>query len=257
MIAFVETGGAALEICRIVEEPDGSAPALCTMVRLGLPPLSSRASIRSSSCIRESVPTYSDAPSLVIEGRPPRHPPFHSSPEEELVVIMMAIRIQGVCTPAYVTIVTHLRSLVALATTTPPGVTSTPWENWCPRVAACFKFHVHPEFDVLIGGRLATIWNQLSLFDFNSTRIRDAIRRTSSSSGRINNVDLMTVNHRSVIPRGMLFKEDVVGELPYILVVKPAPVDWKILINYEEELAVLSWNVRGQLVSLCLLALRD
>ena len=92
-------------------------------------------------------------------------------------------------------------------------------------------------------------------------RIRDAVRRTSSSSGRINNVDLMTVNHRSVIPRGMLFKAlikgDVVGELPYISVVKPAPVDRKILINYEEELAGLSWNVRGQLVSLCLRVLHD
>jgi hypothetical protein len=48
----------------------------------------------------------------------------------------------------------------------------------------------------------------------------------------------------------MLFREDVVGELPYMLVVKPAPADWKILINYEEELAGLSWNVRGRLVSL-------
>jgi hypothetical protein len=52
----------------------------------------------------------------------------------------------------------------------------------------------------------------------------------------------------------MLFKEDVVGELPYISarVVKPAFVDWKSLINYEEELAGLSWNVRGQPISLYL-----
>jgi len=255
MIALVETEGAALEICRIVDEPDASAPFLRINVRLGLPPLSSGAFIRFSSCIRESVPTYSDVPSLVIEGRPPRHPPFHSSPEEGLVVVIMTIGIYGMATAAdVITIVTHLRSLVALATTTPPGVTFIPWENWGPRVAACFKLRVRPKFDVLMGGRLATIGNEThSLFDFNSTRIRDAIRRT----GRINNVDQMTVNHKSVIPRGMLFKEDVVGELPYISVVKPASVDWKVLINYEEELAGLSWNVRGQLVSLCLRALWD
>src|SRR5712691_9875594 len=193
-----------------VRHPRASAP----MVRLGLPPLSSGAFIRFSNCIRESVPTYSDAPSLVIEGRPPRLPPFHSSPEVGLVVVVMpvAIEVHGMSTVADVTIVTHLRSLVALATTTPPGVTFIPWENWGPRVAACFGLRVRPKFDVLMGGRLAIHWNgKLYLFDFNSTRIRDAVRRTSSSSGRINlnNVDRMTVNHRSVIPRGMLFKGDV------------------------------------------------
>ena len=247
MIALVETESAALDICRIVEEPDGRAPSLCTNVRLGLPPLSSGAFIRFSSCMRESVPTYSDTHSIVIEGRPPRHPPFHSSPEDGLVVVIMSIGIYGMSTAAHViTIVTHLRSLVALATTTPPEVTFIPWENWGPRVTACFKLRVRPKFDVVLGGRLATIWNEtLSLFDFNPTRIRDASRRTSSSSGRINNVHQMTVNHISVIPRGMLFKEDVVGELPYISVVKPASADWKILINYEEELAGLSWNFVG------------
>jgi len=249
MIALVETDNTALEICRIVEEPDGSVPSLCTIVRLGLPPLASEAFIRFSYCIRESVPTYSDAPSLVMKGRPPRHPPFHSSPEEGLVVIVITIGIHATSTAAHVTIVTHLHSLIALAATTPPGMTFIPWENWGPRAAACFERR-RPKSDVLMGDRLATIWNEtLSIFDFNSTRIRDALRRASGSSGRIDNLDLMTVNHRSVIPGGMLFKEDVVGELPYISVVKPAFVDWKSLINHEEELAGLSWNVRGQLVS--------
>ena len=254
MIALVETDSAALEICRIVEEPNGSASSLCTIVRLGLPPLASEAFIRFSYCIREGAPAYSDAPSLMIEGRPPRHPPFHSSPEDGLVVVVMTIGIHGTSTAAHVTIVTHLRSLVALATTTPPEVTFIPWENWGPRAAACFGFRIRPKFDVLMGDRLATIsGGMLSLFDFSSTRISDASRRAGNPS----RPDLTTVKHRSVIPRGRLFKEDVVGELPYISVVKPAFVDWKSLINHEEELAGLSWNVRGQLVSLRLLALQD
>ena len=157
MIALVKTDSAALEICRIVENPDGSAPSLCTKVHLGLPPLSSGAFIRFSSCIRESVPTYSDAPSLVIEGRPPRHPPFHSSPEEGLLVVVMTIGVHGMSNVSNVTIVTHLRSLVALATTTPPGVTFIPWENWGPRIAACFGLRVRPKFDVLIGGPVCHI----------------------------------------------------------------------------------------------------
>jgi len=257
VIALVETDSVALEICRIVEEPDGGV-SLCTIVRLGLPPLAPEAFIRFSYCIRESVPTYSDAPSLVTEGRLPRHPPFRSSPKEGLVVVVMTIGIHATSTAEHVTIVTHLRSLVALAATTPPRVTFIPWENWGPRAAACFEFRVRPKSDVLMGDRLATIWNEtLSLFDFNSTRIRDALQRASRSSGCTNTVDLMTINHGSVIPGGMLFKEDVVGELPYISVVKPAAADWKSLINHEEELAGLSWNVRGQLVSLCLLAFWD
>ena len=55
----------------------------------------------------------------------------------------------------------------------------------------------------------------------------------------------MTVKHRSVISRGMLFKEDVVGELPYISLVRPAFVDWMYLTNYEEGLAGLSRNIGG------------
>jgi hypothetical protein len=82
-------------------------------------------------------------------------------------------------------------------------------------------------------------------FDFNSTRIRDAIRRAGNLSGRGMPFKLMRVKRRSVIPRGKIFNENVVGELPYISVVKPAFVDWRFLTNYEERLAGLSWNVGG------------
>ncbi|SRR6266851_4868447 len=71
MIALLETGSTALELCRIVEEPGGGAPYLCTLIRLGLPPLASRASIVASHFIRESVAAYSDIPSFAIEDRPP------------------------------------------------------------------------------------------------------------------------------------------------------------------------------------------
>ena len=80
----------------------------------------------------------------------------------------------------------------------------------------------------------------LSLFDFDSTRIRDAIRRAGNPSGR--SMHPTVVNHRSVIPRGKIFKEDVVGELPYISVVKP---NWRFLTNHEEVLAGLSWKIGG------------
>ena len=64
-------------------------------------------------------------------------------------------------------------------------------------------------------------------------------------------MDVTTVKHRSVIPKGLLFKEDVMGLLPYISAVRPASKDWKCLANYEEGLAALSWNslVRGNLFS--------
>jgi len=95
-----------------------------------------------------------------------------------------------------------------------------------------------------MGDRLATIWSgTLSLFDFNSTRIRDAIRRAGDPSGH--GMHPTTVKYRSVIPRGKIFKEDVVGELPYISVVKPDFVDWRYLTNYKEGLAGLSWNIGG------------
>ena len=84
----------------------------------------------------------------------------------------------------------------------------------------------------------------LSLFDFNSTRMRDAIRNAGNPSGR--SMHPTTVKHKSIIPRGKIFKEDVVGELPYMSVVKPAGVDWMDLTNSEEVLAGLSWNIGGQ-----------
>jgi len=248
-MALVETDSATLELCRIIEESDGGAPSLCTLVRLGLPPLTPGTSVLTSRCIRESVPTYSDAPSLVIEGCPPRGVPFRNSTEEGLVAIIMSIGVShdswswsggnGI----YFTIVTHLRTLVALATRKSPEVTFIPWKNWGPRVTACFERPVDGYYDAFMGGRITTISNKkLSLFDFNSSRIRDAIQRIGNSSGR--NGRVTTVKHRSVIPRGRLFREDVVGELPYISVVRPASSDWTCPANYEEGLAVLSWNNR-------------
>jgi len=241
-IARFDATKAALEICRIVEEPDSSAPSLCTIVHLGLPPHAPDAFIYYACCIREGIPAHSDARSLAIEGRPPKHLPFHSSPEGGLVVVVICIGIHRSFTGTYITIVTHLRSLIALAAIRPSDVTFIPWEKWGPRTTACFQLHFSPSSDGVVGDRLATISSgTLSLFDFNSTRIRDAIRRAGNPSGR--SMHPTTVKYRSVIPRGKLFKEDVVGELPYISVVKPAFVDWMYLTNYEEGLAGLSWNV--------------
>jgi len=243
-IARFDATKAALEICRIVEEPDSSAPSLCTIVHLGFPPRAPNAFICYSYCIRESVPAYSDARSLTIEGRPPKRLPFHSSPEGGLVVVVISIGVHGMSTTTHITIVTHLRSLIALAATRPPlaDVTFIPWKNWGPRITACFECQFSPRSDGIMGDRLVTIPSgMLSLFDFNSTRIRDAIRKADDPSGLGRH--LTAVKHRSVIPRGRLFNEDVVGELPYISVVKPAFVDWRFLTNYEEGLAGLSWNV--------------
>jgi len=222
-----------------------------TLVRLGLPPLTPGPSILSFQCIRESVPAYSDAPSLVIEGRPPRGVPFRNSTEEGLVAVITEIggghdtRSWYGTTWTHFTIVTHLRTLVALATRKSPGVTFIPWENWGPCVTACFLRPFDSYSDALMGERLTTIsYGRLSFFDFNSSRIRDTIQRTGNSSGRSGPVT--TVNHRSVIPRRKWFREDVVGELPYISVVRPASSDWMCPANYEEGLAVLSWDVRGR-----------
>ena len=245
----------ALQICRIVEEPGGSAPSLCTTVHLGLPPRAPDTFISYSYCIRESVPAYSDAPFFVIGGRPPKHLPFHSSPEDGLVVVDISIGIRSTSSWAHIIIVTHLRSLMALAATKPPNVTFIPWESWGPRITACFGHEFASWADVLIGDRLATISSAtlssatLSLFDFNSTRICDAIQGAGNPSKR--DMHLTMVKHRSVIPRGRLFKKDVVGELPYISVVKPAVAGWRVLTNYEEGLAGLSWNVGGSHVPLC------
>jgi len=57
-IALVETDSAMLELCRIVEEPDGGAPSLCTLVRPGLSPLTLGIPTYYSHCIRERVPAY-------------------------------------------------------------------------------------------------------------------------------------------------------------------------------------------------------
>ena len=246
-IALVETDSATLELCRIVAESDNGAQSLVTLVRLGLPPLTPEASVLSFQCIREGWPAYSDAPSLVIEGRPPRGVPFRNSTEEGLVAVIMDI--SHYSWPRYgprsLMIVTHLRALVALATRTSPGVTFIPWENWGPRVTACFDDPVHWHRYALMGERLTIITNEgLSLLDFNSPRIRDTIRRSGNSSGH--SVHVTTVEHRSVIPGGSVFREDVVGQLPYISVVRPVPLSFN-LANYEERLAGISWDVRGRL----------
>ena len=254
-IVRFNTNRAALQICRIVEEPGGRAPYLCTIVHLGLPPRAPDAFISYSYCIRESVPAYSDTPSLMSEGRPPKPRPFHSSPEDGLVVVDIAIGTHSTSTTTHIIIVTHLRSLMALAATLPPNVTFIPWESWGPRITACFEHQFAPWADVLMGSRLAIISSVtpssavLSLFDFNSTKICDSIQRASNPSRR--DMHLTMVKHRSVIPRGQLFKKDVVGELPYISVVKPVFAGWRILTNYEEGLAGLSWNVGGSHVPLC------
>jgi hypothetical protein len=184
----------------------------------------------------------------MIESRPPRRVPFHNSTEDGLVAVVMNIGdypdLRLGATPF--TIVTHLRTLVELATRTSPGVTFIPWENWGPRVTACFGHPILSSFHAFMGDRLAVISDgRLFLLDFNSSRIRDTIRRTCNSSGH--SVYTTAVKHRSVIPRGALFREDVVGELPYISIVKPASLDWRNLVNYEEVLAGISWNVRGRL----------
>jgi hypothetical protein len=248
MIVLVETDSATLELCKIVEEPDRRTPSLCTIVRLGLPPLAPGAFIRHSYCSREIVPAYSDAPSLAIEGRPPRRFPFHSSPEEGLVTIIITVQVDDMV--SWFTFVTPLRTLVALATTTPPGVTLIPWENWGLRATACFisPFLFHSEPQALMGERCVTISRgRLFLYDFNSTRIQDAIRRTGNPSGR--HVYVSTVEHRSIIHRGRFFRKDVVSELPYISVNVPVPLGWRKVVNYEEGLAGFSTDVRWQLFS--------
>lgn len=160
----------------------------------------------------------------VIEGRPPRRLQvlFHSLPDDGFVVVI-TIGIYAVAM-THVIVVIFLHSLVALVTTTPHGTTRVPWETWGPRFPACFECPVRPKFDVLIGDRLAILLSETgSFFDFNSTRIQDAIQMTGNSSA--NCVHVATAKHRSVVSRGSVFREDVVGELPYISVVRPAPTD--------------------------------
>ena len=235
-VVLVNTDSEALEICRIIDGPDGGAPSLCTIVQLGLPPLASGARIHCySHCMRETVPAYSDAPSLVIEGRPPRRPQFHKSPDEGLVVFVVGVEAPTTY-PGLFTFVNHLHSLMSHATS---RVTFIPWENWGPRATACFELDVRPKISALIGHRFATLsCGALFIFDFNTTRILDAIRRIGDSSAR--SMDVTMVKHRSDIPKGLLFKKDVVGLLPYMSAIRPASKDWKCLANYEEGLAALS-----------------
>ncbi len=248
-IALVEQDSTSLELCRIVEESDGGAPFLHTLVRLGLPPLTLGVSAYYSCCVQEIVPAYSDASPVMTEGRPPRRVPFHNSTEDGLVAVGMDIGDYPDMTLGAITftIVTHLRTLVEFATRTSPGVTFIPWENWGSRVTACFDKPILSSFHAFIGDRLAVISDdgRLFLHDFDSSRIRNAIRRTRNSSGHSGHTT--TVKHRSVVPRGALFREDVVGELPYIFIVKPASLDWRCPVNYEEVLAGISRNVRGRL----------
>ena len=245
-IALVETDGAALELCRIVEGLDSRTPSLCTIVRLGFPPFAIGVSIRHSYWSQEVVPAYVDAPPLVIEGRPPRRIPFHHSPEE--VLVAMVISDENIVLPTFVALVTRLRTLVALATTTPPGVTFIPWENWGPRATACFELplDLHSRVDAITGVRCTRIREgELSILDFNSMRIRDAMQRNRNSSGRP--ADVTTVGLRSIIARGRHFREDVVSELPYICFnVSASPLDWNRIVIYEEGPARLSSNVRGR-----------
>ena len=248
-IALVETDDATLELCRIVEDSDGGAPSLCTLVRLGFPPLTPERNLRRFRCIQERVSACVDPPSLVIEGRPPRRVPFRSSTEEGLVAFVMETEDSldfGSWSDPYarhVTIVIHLHALVALATTPSPGVTFIPWENWGPRVTACFDDD-RVDRCALMGERLAKHTNfGLFLVDFNSSRIRD--RWSGNSSGH--SVPTTTVTHRSVVPRGVLSREDVVGKLPYMSTPGPSSSHRFDFVNYEEVLAMIWYNVRGRL----------
>jgi hypothetical protein len=119
-IALVEMDSTSLKLCRIVEESDGGAPFLHTLVHLGLPLLTLGVSAYNSCCIQERVPAYSDAFPVMTEGRPPRRVPFHNSTEDRLVAVVMDIGDYpdmklGAIT---FTIVTHLCTLVEFVTRT-------------------------------------------------------------------------------------------------------------------------------------------
>jgi len=212
---------AVLKICRIIDRPDGGTLSLYTIIQLGLPPLALGACLLYySHCMRESVPAYSGPPSLIIEGRPPRRPLFHKSPDEGVIVFVIATKIIRT-NLTFLTVVTYLRLLMALVTSASSEVTLIPWETWGPHITACFELHVCPKVDALIGDRLVTLVHRmLSIFDFNSMRIQDAIKRTGDSIGC--SIGMTMVKHRSVVPKGRVFKEDVIGKLPYISVIRPA-----------------------------------
>jgi len=242
-IVLVKNDSAMLEVCRIVQEPDDDTPSLRTLVRLGLPPLTSGTRISYSYCIPEQMPVYSDVPPFVVEGRPPRGHPFHNLPEERIVVIAFSIGFSNHLAIRSFTIVTHPRTLMAHATTTPPKVNFIPWEDWGPSGTACFERHVNSLSDACVGERLAMISNgSLSLFDFNPMRVQNAMREVGHPS---QNAVYSVVKDRAVIPRGRLFAIDVVSELPYISVLIPAPSNWESLHNYEEGLAGFSKDDQG------------
>ncbi|KAI0284894.1 hypothetical protein BC826DRAFT_1109452 [Russula brevipes] len=223
---------------------------LRTLVRLGLPPLASESHISVSYCAPEQMPVYSGAPSFVFEGRPPRRHPFHSSPEERIVTFGLSIGLSDHFGIQSFTIVTRPRTLIALATTAVPEVKFIPWEDWGPSGTACFERHIDSLSDACMGERLAMISNfdrSLSLFDFNTMRVQNAMREVGHPS---QNAVYPVVRDRAVIRRGRVFAIDVVSELPYISVLIPAPSNWESLQNYEERLAGLSKDVRGQTISL-------
>jgi hypothetical protein len=242
-IALVENYTATLEVCQIVQEPDSDTSSLRTLARLGLPPLASRTHLSHSYCFPAEMPVYS---SFVVEGpgRPPRRHPFHKSPEERIVAVVLSITLDSRDAIRSFTIVTHVRSLIAHATTTLPEVNFIPWKDWGPSGTTCFERHISPFHDAFVGERLATISDgSLCLFDFNFTRVQNAIREVGHPS---QNAVHSVVKDRVVIPRGRAFEIDVVSELPYISILIPAPFNWEGLRNYEEGLAGFSMDVRGQ-----------
>jgi hypothetical protein len=82
----------------------------------------------------------------------------------------------------------------------------------------------------------------LVLFDFNPMRVRDAIRQHGYSSERRTLVT--TVEHRSILPKGKIFTEDVVSEMPYISARCSAANPTGAIVNYEEGLALVPLNIR-------------
>ncbi|KAI0284891.1 hypothetical protein BC826DRAFT_130349 [Russula brevipes] len=237
--ALVVKDTATLEVCRIVEEPDSDTPSLRTL-RLGLPPLASQARFSHSYFIPAQTPV--DAPSSLVEGRPPRRHPFHSSPEERIVAFVLSITLDSRVPIRSFTIVTHVRTLIAHATTTVPEVNSISWKDWGPSGTACLQ-DINTLHEASMGDRLAKISiGSLSLLDFNSTRVQNAIRKVGHPSrDAVHSV----VKDRVVIPREQLFEIDVVSELPHISVVIPFPYYWDSPHNYQEGLAGLSKDVQG------------
>jgi hypothetical protein len=201
--------------------------------------------LSKSYCFLTQMPVYSDTHSFVVGGpaRPPRRHPFHNSPEERIFAIVLRIRSRP-----HLTIVTHVRTLIAHAATTLPDMNFIPWKDWGPSGTACFDPHITILDDASVGERLATISDgRLSLFDFNSARVQNAIRDVGHPS---QNAAHSVVKDRVVFPRGMSFEIDIVSELPYISVVIPMPYHWESLHDYEEGLAGFSKDVRGQTFSL-------